>query len=263
MKIDGKALAGQIVNGLKEKVSHLQQKPALAVIQVGNDESSTAYINQKKKRAEQVGIAIDYKHFPETISELELLAEIQKLNSDNLINGIIIQRPLPPHIQINSITDAVSADKDVDGFRLDSPFTPPVALAVLHILSTILTEVSLRTKNIVIIGRGETAGKPIADAFEKRAISFIVIHTQTENCEDILKNADIIISCVGKGRVLQKSDLKHGVILIGVGIHREQTGKLMGDYDEDEIKNIASYYTPTPGGVGPLTVAFLLKNLVN
>lgn len=266
MKIDGRALAQQLLNDLATHVSHVGVKPTLAVIQVGNDEGSTAYINQKKKKGEEVGINVIHKHFPETISLNALITQISQMNGDPTITGIIIQRPLPPHISPNSLTSLVSPKKDVDGFRPDSSFSPPVALGVLYILKSIKLDVKdLKNKKIVILGRGETAGYPIAQSFAKLKIPFVVLHSQS-TIEDPIKTlqtlqaADIIISCVGK-RVVKKEDLKPGVILVGVGISRGFKG-LQGDYDEDEIRDTARYYTPTPGGVGPLTVAFLMQNLV-
>ncbi len=273
--INGKQLATELLKKLAQKFSTLQEKPTLAVIQIGNDAGSTSYINQKKKKGEEVGINVAHIHFQNTINQQELEEEIDTLNMNPEITGIIIQRPLPPHIDTNKITQRVAREKDVDGFRADSPFTPPVALAVLHILSVVAKLASpssqllnfLRTQKIVILGRGETAGKPIALTFEKLNIPHSVIHSKTLNREELLHRADIIISCVGKGGVIQKEDLKPGVVLIGVGIHRVAAPSygapiLSGDYDENEIKDIASFYTPTPGGVGPLTVAFLLKNLI-
>lgn len=265
MVIDGKQLAQTLLANLKQEVLKLKTPPTLAVIQVGNDVGSTAYINQKKKKGEEVGIHVIHKHFPETIAQEQLISEIEQLNEDTEITGIIIQRPLPKNLNITQINQRVRPEKDVDGFRPDSPFTPPVALGVLYILKSIELEApNLKNKKIVILGRGETAGYPIAQALTKLGVSFEVLHSQS-NIENplttlqTLKAADIIISCVGK-RVIKKEDLKPGVILIGVGISRGFKG-LQGDYDEEEIKDIASFYTPTPGGVGPLTVTFLLLNI--
>lgn len=268
MKIDGRDLAQQLLNSLTDKVKTLEVKPTLAVIQVGDDPGSTAYINQKRKKGEEIGITVLHKHFTETITQQDLLMEIHQLNADTNVKGIIIQRPLPRHLSITQINNRVALQKDVDGFHPDSPFTPPVALAVLYILNSInLNPQVLKTKKIVIVGRGETAGHPTAQTFEKLGIPIEVLHSKS-NIEDPLKtlhtlqSADIVISCVGKSRVIKKEDLKPGAVLIGVGISRGFKG-LQGDFDEEEIQDSVSFYTPTPGGVGPLTVAFLLTNLLS
>jgi methylenetetrahydrofolate dehydrogenase (NADP+)/methenyltetrahydrofolate cyclohydrolase len=267
MVIDGKQLAQSLLTDLKQDILKLKHPPTLAVIQVGNDIGSTAYIQQKKKKGEEVGINVIHKHFPESITQEQLIDEIEQLNSDTQITGIIIQRPLPKHLSTTQINQQVAREKDVDGFRPDSSFTPPVALGVLYLLRSIKLEIpDLKNKKIVILGRGETAGHPIAQTLTKLKVPFEILHSQStiENplkTIQTLQSADIIISCVGK-RVVKKEDLKPGVILVGVGISRGFKG-LQGDYDEDEIRDIASFYTPTPGGVGPLTVAFLLSNVIN
>jgi methylenetetrahydrofolate dehydrogenase (NADP+)/methenyltetrahydrofolate cyclohydrolase len=267
MVVNGRELADNLRKELAYQISQRKNKLTLAVLQVGNDEGSTAYIRQKQRKGEEVGISILHKHFEDTITEDELISEIKLLNVDKNIDGIIVQRPLPQTISSNEIVKEVVKEKDVDGFNPNSPFTPPVGLAVFLILTYVYNATDenlwniLRTKHVVLVGRGETAGKPIARSFKKRNVPFDVIHSTTDNREFLLKNADIVISCVGK-QVIHKKDVKDGVILIGVGLSR-QNGKLIGDYDENEIKDTASYYTPTPGGVGPLTVAFLLKNIVD
>lgn len=281
MKIDGKGLANKLLQEIKEKVKKLKQKgitPTLAVIQVGDDEGSAAYIRQKELKAKEVGIKLVYKQFPAAIAETELTTEIRQLNTDSHVHGIIVQRPLPIGISANELISHISPEKDIDGFREDSKFDAPVALAVLHVLLTIYSlplntkyEI-LNTKKIVIIGKGQTAGAPIARTFTKHHISFVVLDSKSNprnplKSPETLQSADIIISCVGKGRVVTKEMIKPGVIMIGVGIHRVAAPpygakKIEGDYEEEEIKDIAASYTPTPGGIGPLTVAFLLKNLL-
>lgn len=261
MKIDGKAIAEKIFEELKEKVKKLQNKiPHLAIILVGNDPASVAYVNQKKIKGEKIGAKITILNSPSTISNSELLTTIEQFNNDSNVHGIIVQQPLPPQIDVERITQTISPKKDVDGFRSNSPFEMPIFMAVEFIFEYI--GCSLKNKKIVIIGKGESGGGPIIKGLQKLGISPTIIDSKTKNPTEITKNADIIICAVGKTNVIKSDMIKKGVILISVGLHKKSDGKLTGDYDEDEIKNIASFYTPTPGGIGPINVAMLLKNLI-
>lgn len=242
MKIDGKAIAEGILTELAIEVKKLGKIPTLAVILVGDNPASVAYINQKQKAAARIGA---------TLVLSRDIGDVKKFDEDPAIAGLIIQRPIPE--EFSGITP-VNSKKDVDGFLPDSPFTPPVALAVEKILQS--TGVDWKKKRTVVIGRGETAGKPIANYLK----NVTVIHSKTEHPQVLIEQADVIISCVGKERVV--TDIKPGAILIGVGIWRDSEGKLRGDYNEEEIKDVAAYYTPTPGGVGPVNVACLMQNLV-
>lgn len=258
MKIDGKQIAQKILDDLKIKIQKLNIKPNLAIVLVGQDPASVAYVNQKKIKAELIGAKTTIESLPSGISQSDLLSTIQQYNNNNNIHGIIVQQPLPPQINIEKITQAIDPEKDVDGFHKNSEFSPPIAAAVLEILK----ETNLKSKNIVLIGKGETGGKLIIHAIRKMGINPTVIDSKTENPEDLIKTADIIISAVGKSNVITADMIKKGVILISIGMHKEKDGKLHGDYEEEKIKDIASFYTPTPGGVGPVNVAMLLKNLV-
>ena len=241
MKIDGKAIAEQMLTDLAAK--HI---PAtLAVISLSEDPASAAYIRQKQKAADRIGAKI-------IISDT--LSDLDRFNSDPTIHGIIVQRPLPAGVGEYH----VAAGKDVDGFEPHSPFDIPVAMAVWKLIES----TGQMPKNFVVVGRGETAGAPIARYLEKRDCTTSIIHSKTPNPVSIMKQADCIISCVGKERAVTADAIKPGVILIGVGLWRDNEGKLRGDYNEEEIANIASYYTPTPGGVGPVNVACLMHNLV-
>lgn len=253
MRIDGKAIADGILNTLEKKIKHLDFQPTLAVILVGDDPASLSYIKQKTKAAERIGAKLLFEHLSATISRETLVSAIARFNTDPLVHGLIVQRPVPiPGIGITLNT--VAPEKDVDGFTQNSPFQVPVARAVVTILKNI--GATLENKNIVIIGRGETAGKPIAKAFP----SATIIHSQTPNPNEIIKSADILISCVGKNVV---KNIKPGAILISVGLFRENDGLLHGDYEEEDVKNLAGFYTPTPGGVGPVNVACLMQNLLD
>lgn len=244
MRIDGRAIADKILTTL----ASVSPKPTLAVIQVGNDEASSTYIAQKKKAAERIGAKFIHTRFPLTVSTEKIKETIEQYNNDPSIHGVILQRPLPPHLY--KMIQIILLAKDVDGFLPNSPYTPPVAAAVLTIFNEIP---NLKDHNCVVVGRGETAGKPIAETLRKKGFRVTVVHSQTENPAEVIKKAHIVISCVGKGKVITRDMVHKDTILIGVG---------RGDYDEDEIKDIVAYYTPTPGGVGPVNVACLMQNLV-
>lgn len=261
MKIDGKQIVNAIFEDLKTRIVKLKEKniiPNLAIILVGNDPASVAYVNQKKLKAEFIGAKTTIFNLESGIQNSELEELIEKFNKDDSVHGIIVQQPLPPQINIEKITQAIDPQKDVDGFHANSKFNPPIAEAVLEILKPY----SFKTKKIVIIGKGETGGKLIIQALREMNIEPIVIDSKTENPKAIVKTADIIISAVGKSNVVKPDMLKKGIILISIGMHKENDGKLHGDYEDEQVKNIASFYTPTPGGVGPVNVAMLLKNVV-
>lgn len=260
MLINGKEIARKILSDLKLKIQKQGVIPHLAIILIGNDPASKAYVNQKKLKAEAVGIKTIIKRCSTDVSQSNLLSTIQQFNNNNNVHGIIVQQPLPSHLNLESITNAIDPGKDVDGFHPESKFQSPISLAVFSILQSI--NVFLEGKNIVVIGKGETGGQPVIQALKKMGNNPAVVDSKTENPEVLTKNADVIISAVGKPQVIKPNVIKKGVILISIGLHKGPDGKLHGDYEEPEIKNIASYYTPTPGGVGPVNVAMLLKNLL-
>lgn len=275
MKIDGKAIAQNILASLTRRVGELREEgitPHVAVVLIGEDESSKAYVRQKKVKAQQIGAAITIKHFQQNFTQEELLELIKELNTDPIIHGIIIQRPLPPHIDKDAVTKAVSPEKDIDSFRDDSPFEPPIALAVWRILREVYQEVGelegsldnwLKGKHIVILGKGQTAGSPIIKFFRHREIPLTIVDSKTKNRAEVIASGDIVVSAVGKPQVLTGSDLKKGVILIGVGMFRGEDEKLHGDYEEADVAEQTSFYTSIPGGVGPVNVAMLMSNLIN
>jgi methylenetetrahydrofolate dehydrogenase (NADP+)/methenyltetrahydrofolate cyclohydrolase len=275
MKIDGRQIAQNILSNLKKQTEKLKKKniyPKLAIILVGGDPSSISYINQKEIKAGLIGIQTVIKHFPSNTSTATLLKSIEQFNSNKDIHGIIVQQPLPKQINRENIINAIDPKKDVDGFRSNSNFQMPIVSAVLKILEIVYSQTHeaqisfinwLKNKKIVIIGKGETGGKPIIKMFDGMKIFVDVIDSKTKNPENITKKADIIISAVGKASILKPEIIKRRAVLIGIGISRGESAKLMGDYDQNEVKNIASFYTPTPGGIGPINVAYLLKNLVD
>ncbi|MDP1722724.1 MAG: bifunctional 5,10-methylenetetrahydrofolate dehydrogenase/5,10-methenyltetrahydrofolate cyclohydrolase [Candidatus Gottesmanbacteria bacterium] len=278
MNIDGKFLAEQILKKLRAGVIKLKQKgvtPTIAVIQVGDDPGSTAYIRQKQKAAEQIGAKLLLSRQSSVVSRQQLENSIKQYNNDPKVHGIILQRPLPGVLdaQSTSLCSAILPTKDVDGFLPDSPYRVPVASAVITILRFAFSQLDqlapldqfdswLEKQSIVVLGRGDTAGKPIADLLIKRDCNVTVVHSQTPNPDTITKTADVLISCVGKTNIVRRDTIKPGIVLISVGITRGADGKLHGDYEEDHIKDLASLYTPTPGGVGPVNVACLMENLL-
>lgn len=272
MKIDGKKIADEILNNLKTKVRDLKKKniaPHLAIIIVGNDPASASYIKQKELKAKEIGITTTIIRLLDNVSEDKLLEAIEQLNNDGNTHGIIVQQPLPQNINIKNVTRAIDPKKDVDGFHPNSHFQMPIAMSVLKILEEVYVAIPniqsrfadwLKSKNIVVIGKGKTGGKPIIQMLGNMKIPFALIDSKTKKPEALIKTADILISAVGKENVIKSKMIRRGVVLIGIGISREKSAKVMGDYDQNEIGNIASFYTPTPGGIGPVNVAMLLRN---
>ncbi len=265
MKIDGKLLAKKVLEDIRTDLKSLPQI-TLAIVTLGPEDAWEHYVKQKLKLAKELGIKTDLINIKEP-TEDKLISIIQQLNNNNNITGIIVQRPLTKHITGAKITYSVKPKKDIDGFIKNSFFLPPVWLAVKDILSEVAKiknsklESWLKNKNITVLGKGETAGQPIIDGLRELGIEPKIIDSHTQNSEGILKSSDIIISAVGKSEAFAAADLKNGVTIIGIGLHRED-GKLKPDFDEQEVSRVAKYYSPTPGGVGPLNLAYLFKNLI-
>ena len=264
---DGRTEAQKIKEELKKAAAAAGLKPRLAVVLVGNNPASVGYIKQKKKACENLGFGFELHHLPETASFDEIKRQLLIVNSQLSIDGLILQLPIPRHLA--SSTDAliqlIDPAKDIDGLTPNSPFTPPTALAVLQVLKS--SSVSVEGAQIAVLGRGPTAGRPVADLLRKNGAEVSVIHSQTplSTANDQLSTADIIVSCVGRPNLIKGNLIKEGAVVIGVGISQLLTVnsqlKIVGDLDEPSLTSRASLVTPTPGGIGPLTVAFLLKNL--
>ena len=268
MLIDGKQIAAEILQDLKIRVENLKKRevfPKLAVVLMGDEESSAIYVRQKELKAKEIGATLEIFKFDETVTNNEVETLVKKLDADLKIHGIILQRPAPKQIEIEKLEQLISSTKEVDGFGTNPIYEVPVAQAVLLLLKKTCEKKDfldwLGSKKIVVLGKGQTAGGPIINLLRKKGLSPTVIDSKTANKDSLLQNADIIISAVGKQNIINSSSIKKGVILIGVGMHMEK-GKLCGDYREKEISDIASFYTPTPGGVGPVNVSMLLKNLI-
>lgn len=268
VRIDGTEIASTIYKKLTNRVGALAKKniiPHLAVILVGENPASVAYVTLKQKKGEAIGAKVTLLKYPTSVTTEELLKKLEELNSDPSVHGILIQRPLPEQIDVPKIELATNPQKDVDGFHPSSPFTLPLPLAVVKILEYCHPDNFkewLASQSIVVIGKGPTGGGPIIKLLNKLGVNPVVIDSKTENPNDLMKNADIIIASAGRENVVQPENIKQGVILVGVGILRGTDGKLKGDYNEEEIKDIAGFYTPTPGGVGPVNVAMLMENLL-
>lgn len=276
MILDGKTIANHILSDLGIRVHVLQEKygirPHMAVIRVGDDPAITSYVAQKEKMAKEIGAIVSVYNHPANVTQDELLASIDFLQTQGEIHGIIVQLPLPAHLDADKLILEIHADKDVDGFRPESPFVVPLATAVLKLLEvpcmkeTLETGQSynewLRSKKIVVIGKGKTGGGPVIDILEKRGAEVTVVDSSTTHVTAITSEADILITAVGKPEIVTKEMVKKDAILIGIGMSKNEEGKYEGDYNPEDIADKAAWYTPIPGGVGPVNVACLMENLV-
>lgn len=267
--LDGKMLRDKIFESLKVKLDKMQQKPTLAVILVGENPASQIYVRNKKKTAEKLGINSLSIEYPSDISEKELLNKIKELNSDKKVTAILVQLPLPAHINKNRIIDAILPQKDVDGltpynlgklFSGEEPYVYPCTpKGILLLLDEY--NIKLEGKNIVVVGRSNLVGKPVAQMLLKRNATVTMCHSHTKNLSEITKTADIIVSAVGK-KVIGEKMLKSDCVVIDVGIFRDENGKISGDVDFENVSKTAAYISPVPGGVGPMTIASLMLNTV-
>lgn len=270
--INGKELSKKIKKELKEKVKELKEKginPKLAVIMVGDDAGSQVYVRNKSKACEKVGIEFEEYLFDDKLQEKELLQLIEKLNLDDSVHGILLQSPVPKHIDINKAFRTISPDKDVDGFN-------PINVGNLSIgedafisctpygIVKMLEEYNIETvgKKAVILGRSNIVGKPMIQCMLNKNSTVTVCHSKTKDIEEEVKKADIVIAAIGKPKFVKAHMVKEGAVVIDVGINRLEDGTICGDVDYDEVSKKASYITPVPGGVGPMTIAMLLSNLV-
>ena len=270
--IDGKALAQKIKENISEEVSELKNKgiiPGLAVILVGDDPASKVYVNNKKKACAQVGIYSEEYLLPADTDEKTLLDLIAKLNADDRINGVLLQAPIPPHLDYRKISETISPMKDVDAFHPynvgkimigDFDFVPCTPAGVVEIIKS--TGTTIEGKNCVVIGRSNIVGKPQAMLLLKENGTVTVCHSKTKDIASVTRNADILVVAVGKAGFVTGDMIKPGAVVIDVGMNRNSEGKLCGDVDFASAESVASWITPVPGGVGPMTVTMLLKNTV-
>ncbi len=267
--IDGKAISTAIKDELKQEVAVKNIKATLAVIQVGNDPASSVYVGNKKKACEYIGIGSKSFELPEETTEEELLALIDKLNADDEIDGILVQLPVPKHIDDKKIINRISPLKDVDGFHPESVgnlcigqegFVSCTPAGIIELLKR--SDVSIEGKECVVIGRSNIVGKPMALLLLANNGTVTVCHSRTKNLKEVCKRADILVAAVGKPKMITSDYIKEGAAVIDVGIHRMDNGKLCGDVDYDDVAPHTSAITPVPGGVGPMTIAMLMVNCV-
>ena len=270
--LNGKKVSAKVREDLKLEVDNLKKeeiKPKLAVIMVGNDPASKVYVRNKNKACEEIGIEYEEFLLDEETTMEELLNVIDNLNKNQNIDGILLQSPIPKHLDINKAFRAILPEKDVDGFhpinagklsigeKCFVPCTP-------HGVVKIIEEYNIETegKNVVIVGRSNIVGKPLIQCMLQKNATVTVCHSKTRNLEEFTKKADILIVAIGKQKFITENMVKEGVVVIDIGINRNEEGKLVGDVDFDNVSKKASYITPVPGGVGPMTVAMLMENVV-
>lgn len=270
--IDGKSLAKKIREQLKLECEELKEQninPKLAVIMVGDNPASKVYVKNKSKACEEVGIEYEEYLLKENISQKELLDLINKLNKDKTINGILLQSPIPPHLNINEAFKAITYSKDVDGFTPSSigklcigedTFISCTPYGVMKMFEEY--NIDLKGKHVVILGRSNIVGKPLIQCCLQKHATVTVCHSKTENLREHTKRADVIISAIGQAKFVKADMVKDGAVIIDVGINRDENGKLVGDVDFENVEKKASYITPVPGGVGPMTIAMLMNNVI-
>lgn len=271
--IDGKKISTEIKDELKAKVAEYKAKGieiSLAVIQVGNDPASSVYVGNKKKACEYIGINSLSYHLEESTTEAELLELIDKLNKDDAVNGILVQLPVPKHIDEDKIINAISPKKDVDGFHPSSVgalligqpgFLPCTPAGIIQLLRR--SNIDITGKECVVVGRSNIVGKPMSILLLRENGTVTIAHSKTTDLKAVCKRADILVVAIGKPKFINSDYVKEGAVVIDVGIHRNADNKLCGDVDYDDVFPHVSAITPVPGGVGPMTIAMLMNNCVN
>ncbi|MDA9030215.1 bifunctional methylenetetrahydrofolate dehydrogenase/methenyltetrahydrofolate cyclohydrolase FolD [Candidatus Pseudothioglobus singularis] len=265
--IDGKTLAENLRKNIANEVKQYSRPPGLAVLLVGDDQASQVYVRNKSRACVEVGFYSDQIHKSANITQEELLSEVQRLNENNNIDGILVQLPLPSHIDANEIIEAIIPEKDVDGFSsenvgklsLNKPFISPCTpKGVIKMLDSIKCD--LRGKDCVIIGASNIVGRPMAMEFLNAGATVQVCHKETKEIKQKAKSADIIVAAAGVANLVNSEWVKEGAVIIDVGINRLEDGSMTGDVDFDDVKDTVSAISPVPGGVGPMTIAVLLEN---
>lgn len=272
VNIDGKQLANLLQEQMKEEVALLKESgltPGLVVLLVGEDSASQVYVRNKDLAAARIGIVSKVERYPETITEAELLAEIDKYNADPQFHGILVQLPLPKHIDENKVLLAIDPNKDVDGFHplnLGALFAghptriPCTPYGIIKMFEHY--DIDLEGKNAVVIGRSNIVGKPMAQLLLQKNATVTMAHSKTKNLAALCRQADILVVAIGRGHFVTKDFVKPGAVVIDVGMNRNEAGKLIGDVAYDEVAPVASYITPVPGGVGPMTITMLMYQTI-
>ncbi len=267
--IDGKKVAEKFLNEVNKKIKESKEKPGLAIVLAGNNPASEIYVNFKEKKAKEVGLYFERYNLEENVSQNELLKLIDNLNQSRKIHGMIVQLPLPKHIDEKLVVDAILPHKDADGFTPvnlgnlvndDNRLVPATARACLELIKS--TGEKIEGKNTVVVGRSTIVGKPVALLLLQENATVTICHSKTKNLAEFTKNADILVVAVGKPKLIKKDMVKKGAIVIDVGINKTPSG-IIGDVDFENVKEVAGYITPVPGGVGPMTIAMLLDNTLN
>lgn len=268
--LDGKQIAKDYRQGFKDQVEELTSKgytPKLSVILVGNDGASLSYVKSKKKAAEKIGITSEIVHLDEDTSEEEVLKELDRLNNDDSVSGILVQVPLPDQVSEQKVLESIDPAKDVDGFHPanigklyidEQTFVPCTPLGVMELLNH--ADMDLEGKNAVVIGRSHIVGQPVSKLLLQKNATVTILHSRTKDMHAHLKDADVIVSAVGRPGLVTKDDVKEGAVVIDVGNTPDENGKLKGDVEYDEVKEVAGAITPVPGGVGPMTITMVLNN---
>ncbi|MCX4351014.1 MAG: bifunctional methylenetetrahydrofolate dehydrogenase/methenyltetrahydrofolate cyclohydrolase FolD [Lachnospiraceae bacterium] len=272
MLIDGKAISMQIKDELKQKAAELKAKGinvTLAVIQVGDNPASCVYVRNKKKGCEYIGIGSLSYELPEETSQEELLNLIRELNERDDVNGILVQLPLPSHIDEDTVIKAIDPLKDVDGFHPQSVgalcigqsgFVSCTPAGIIQLLKR--SNIDIAGKECVVLGRSNIVGKPMSLLLLRENATVTIAHSRTKNLKEVTQRADILVAAVGKPKMITKDYVKKGVVVVDVGINRDENNKLCGDVDFDDVEPVCSAITPVPGGVGPMTIAMLLHNCI-
>lgn len=270
--ISGKELAKEKREQMKRETVQLKEKgivPGLAVILVGDDPASQSYVRSKQKACKEIGIHSELDHLPVTTTEEQLLQKIEKLNKADHIHGILVQLPLPDHISETAVIEAINPNKDVDGFHPinigrmmtgQDAFLPCTPFGIIEMIKS--KGIDIEGKHAVVIGRSNIVGKPVGQLLLNKNATVTYCHSRTKNMKEITKQADILVVAVGKAQFISKEYIKEGAVVIDVGVNRNEEGKLVGDVDFEEAKEVASYLTPVPGGVGPMTITMLLHNTI-
>lgn len=268
--MDGKLVSNKIKEEIKKEVQSLGIKPGLAVVLIGENPASKVYVRNKRRACENAGFYSEEHKYSTDITEDELLSLISKLNNDERIHGILVQLPLPGHINSAKVLDAISPEKDVDGFHPynigklltgNPTFSACTPYGIMKILE--YYKIELKGKNAVVVGRSNIVGKPIALMLLQEHATVTICHSRTRNIEEVCRNADILIAAVGKAKMITKDMVKKGAAVVDVGINRLDDGTLVGDCDFEGVSQNAAWITPVPGGVGPMTIAMLLSNTLD
>lgn len=270
--LEGKKLAEKMQSEMKVRVHSLLEKgkiPGLTVLLVGEDKASQVYVRNKERQATKVGIKSEIIRLPETISEAALIEQVEQLNEDASVHGILVQLPLPKHINEQEVLRKIDYSKDVDGFHPmnmgnfllgNASALPCTPYGIMELLKAY--DISLEGKNALVIGRSNIVGKPMALMLMEKNATITIAHSKTKNLKELAQQADILVAAIGRGHMITGEFIKPGAVVIDVGMNRDEAGKLIGDVDTASVMGIASYVTPVPGGVGPMTITMLLDQTI-